>query len=292
MPIQVGQTMTITNFLDGTSDTCGLVQARYGLMLHWRFDRYIGRSLGHYGEWCEGEMTLMGSACRPGDVVVDAGANVGSHALAFARAVGPEGQVHAFEPQLETASLLGANAAINGLRQIHMHPLALAEHEQTLSVRPLFYDRSEQNVGGVSLQTDGLGRATRAEALDRYLDPPSLRLIKADVEGMELSVVNGAAGLIHQFHPLLYLENDRVERSKALIEGVQALNYRLYWHRVMLFNPNNFAGNSENLFPGVVSTNMVAAHESDHLTGPELIPVHPDEHPSLPDWPGRHKPIE
>ena len=47
-----------------------------------------GRSLDLYGEWCEFEIVLMRQVIRLGDVVIDAGANIGTHTVAFANLVG------------------------------------------------------------------------------------------------------------------------------------------------------------------------------------------------------------
>ena len=65
-----------------------LVEARHGYVLYNVKDRYIGRSVEHYGEWSPGETALFGQLCRPGHYVVDVGANIGTHTLAFARLVG------------------------------------------------------------------------------------------------------------------------------------------------------------------------------------------------------------
>jgi hypothetical protein len=79
---------------------------------------------------------------------------------------------------------------------------------------------------------------------------------------MESEVIRGARKLINRHKPVLYVENDRQEKSKALIELIRSLDYRMYWHLPPLFNPNNFAGDSENLYPGIVSVNMLCFHKS------------------------------
>ena len=56
---------------------------------------------------------------------------------------------------------------------------------------------------------------------------------------------------------MLYVENDRKEKSAELIRFIDSLGYDMYWHRPTLFNPQNFAGNANNIFGNVVSINMV-----------------------------------
>jgi hypothetical protein len=45
-----------------------------------------------------------------------------------------------------------------------------------------------------------------------------------------------------------------------LIQQLFDLGYRLWWHTPRLFSPDNFKGNAVDLFPGVVSINMLAIH--------------------------------
>ena len=92
-----------------------LIEGRHGYVLYNVNDRYIGRSVENYGEWSPAETALFARFCRPGDYVVDVGANIGTHTLAFARLVGERGRVFAFEPQRMVAQVLAANAALNSL---------------------------------------------------------------------------------------------------------------------------------------------------------------------------------
>jgi hypothetical protein len=112
------------------------------------------------------------------------------------------------------------------------------------------------NFGGVSIEGHAQGEIVPLVRLDSY-NLPRLKLIKVDVEGMEQKVLEGAAGLITRFRPLLYVENDRPEKSNALIRYIHSLNYNLFWHRPPLYNPNNFAKNPANIFGRVASFNML-----------------------------------
>jgi hypothetical protein len=94
------------------------------------------------------------------------------------------------------------------------------------------------------------------------LDLAVCHLIKIDVEGMEGDVISGAEQALQRLRPMLYLENDRPEKSAALIEQLLGLDYRLYWHLPQLFNPDNYFGETENLFPGIISANMLGLHRS------------------------------
>src|SRR5687767_12282446 len=58
------------------------------------------------GEYEPVTLRTMASIVRPGDVIVDGGANIGIFTLHAARAVGSAGRVIAFEPMQRTAGLL------------------------------------------------------------------------------------------------------------------------------------------------------------------------------------------
>jgi hypothetical protein len=70
-------------------------------------------------------------------------------------------------------------------------------------------------------------------------------------------VLFGARATIAQCRPILYVENDRAEKSAALIAELTGLGYRLYWHEPPLFNPQNYLGEKRNVFGRVVSRMMV-----------------------------------
>jgi hypothetical protein len=79
---------------------------------------------------------------------------------------------------------------------------------------------------------------------------------------MEGEAIAGAEQTIQRFRPVLYVENDREEKSAALIGQLFSLGYRLYWHMPPLFNPKNFFGASENVFGPRYSGNMLGIHAS------------------------------
>ncbi|CAA7623688.1 SAM-dependent methyltransferase [Candidatus Terasakiella magnetica] len=234
--------------------TIGYSECRYGPMVYPAGDVYVGRSLLLYGEYSDGETQLFRQFVRPGDTVVEAGANIGALTIPLGRLVGPKGRVLAFEAQRSIHAILSTNLVINGLEHVWAERVALGGGPGEITVPHLPLDRLS-NFGGVSLGGEG-GEPCPVRSLDSYAIE-KLRLIKIDVEGAEYAVIAGAVDTIKRLRPILYVENDRREKSAALIGAILGLGYRLWWHLVPLYSPNNFRKVGDNVFGPVGSKNMV-----------------------------------
>jgi FkbM family methyltransferase len=242
----------------------GFKDCRHGRTVYLTSDQYIGRSLDHYGEYCEGEGMLFDQLVKPGHIVIEVGANIGSHTVHLGRLVGPNGAVVAIEPQRALFYLLCANLALN--EQFQVRALHAAAGAAVGSIRvPVLDHRAPLNFGGLSLTGLDTGDQIPLVTLDSF-DLPSVRLLKIDVEGMEIEVLRGASQLIARHRPILYVENDRRDRSEELIGLIMEMGYEPHWHLPPLFNPANYFGRKDDLFPGVVSVNMLCMPRETAIT--------------------------
>ncbi len=232
-----------------------LANTRLGPMLANRNDRYVGQSILAYGEFSEGEAQMFRQLVGAGDVVLEAGSNIGAHTVLISRLVGEGGAVFAYEPQRIVFQTLCANLALNQCVNVVAKQQGLGSMPGQM-VLPNVDPRQVNNFGGLSLLTQGPGERVDITTIDQ-LALQRCKLIKADVEGMEAEVLGGARQTIERCRPLLYLENDRAEKSAELISLAMGLGYRLWWHVTPLFNPDNFLKNPNNVFGGVVSINLL-----------------------------------
>ncbi len=221
-------------------------------------DTYFAPLLEKYGEYNYGEADLFRQLIRSGDVVVDAGANIGCHTLTFGRIVGPHGMVLAFEPQRPIYQCLCGTMALNELWQVNTYLCALGAERGTGKIPFVQYNESN-SFGGASV--GGLvGHDVPIIPLDEFnLD--KLNFLKIDVEGYETEVLLGAKDTIKQCRPFIYAENDRKEHSVKLIETMLRMEYRLFLHTPTLFHERNFRGSTDNLFPGVASIMLLGVPE-------------------------------
>jgi FkbM family methyltransferase len=258
-----------------------LLRCRHGLFFVLTSDVNVGRSLEFYGEFSEVEAALLVSLVRPGAVVLDIGANMGAFTIPLAHAVGPTGHVLAFEPQTIFHRIIRANAAVNNLAGVvSVRQAAIGESRGRIDV-PIFDYALDSNFGGwdISLrQFSGQPiRPLPSETVDLItvdgLALGACDLIKIDVEGMELDVIAGAKETIGRHRPVIYLEAR--EKAPALFASLDALGYRAWWHHPPMFNPANFRGVAENLWPGLPSLNVLClpsekAAIAEHLG---LVPI-------------------
>jgi FkbM family methyltransferase len=232
-------------------------------MLYNKNDIYMGGSLQKYGEFSIFELELFSQIVGRGCLVVEAGANIGTHTVELSRLVGADGEVHAFEPQRIVFQNLCANLALNQCTNVFAQQVAVGAKPDRIAI-PYLDPYVRFNFGGVSLTNVAGGEVVPLITLDS-LDLPACHLLKVDVEGMEVEVLQGSEQLIQTHRPLMYLENDRVERSQELLTLVAELDYLAYWHFPPVFNPDNFYGEAENTFGDVVSANVFGVPRESKL---------------------------
>ncbi|MFN7096097.1 MAG: FkbM family methyltransferase [Gammaproteobacteria bacterium] len=157
-----------------------LKQCRNGWFVCNTNDYYIGLALYLYGEFSENEATIFRQLIRPGQTVLDVGANIGAHTVLFAQLTGPAGQVYAFEPQRLVFQQLCTNVTLNSLPNVYCQQIGLSDHIGSMIVPPVNYNKLG-NFGLVSLVEDGIGESVAINTIDN-LHLSACHFLKIDVE--------------------------------------------------------------------------------------------------------------
>jgi FkbM family methyltransferase len=251
------------NRVEDVSNIYKLVKGKYGYMLANKFDVFIGKSIIEYGENCESELAMYRQLTKNlNKNIVEVGANTGTFTVPLAKMLQDKNlAVIAFEPQPFVFQNLCANLALNDITNVEAWPFACSDTMGQLFFRMPTYGKSG-NFGGIpftELKAEPKMASIPCVTLDHSLNGTSVGLLKVDAEGFELKVLKGATAIIDENRPILYVENDRPENSKELIEFIRDLNYQLWWHLPFVFNPNNFFKNSINVFKdNFAAINMLA----------------------------------
>jgi FkbM family methyltransferase len=168
------------------------------------------------------EVAMILSLLRPGDEVIDVGAHIGTFAVPLARAVGRSGRLLVVEPDAFNADLLYRNLALGGVdeRIEVVEGIAVGPDGR---VRP---EPSEGNTGAWRYVSDSSG-PFRTLPLDtlaaehRIVKPV---LVKVDVEGAELGVLQSSVRLLDEARPMVYCEvsAEQLGRFDASVEALDA----------------------------------------------------------------------
>lgn len=168
----------------------------------------------------------------PQPVVLDIGANIGNHTLAFATVAS---HVHAFEPIPRIQALLRQNVEQNSLGNVTLHPLALSDNEDDATIHMV----KTGNVGASSFHKSG--EETEAvtvqcrcgDSLLAELGVERVDLVKIDVEAHELYVLRGLLNTLQQQRPIITMEwNDPLTIER--LNGSPELQFLMDNYRILV----------------------------------------------------------
>jgi FkbM family methyltransferase len=157
---------------------------------------------------------------KPGDIVLDAGANVGYISAVAASYVKASGEVHGFEPLAECFARLERLRELNPGLQLFFNNVALGDVDGVL---PIAYNPhgDSRNATLVPGKQSEVTREVPVQRLDEYIrakisSPERIRLIKIDVEGFEYSVLRGLSTFFRETssRPLIVCEVKPWELSR------------------------------------------------------------------------------
>jgi len=146
---------------------------------------------------------------RPGDTVVDAGANIGAFSVLAARLIGPAGRLVAIEMMPRTAERLRANLARNGLAAEVVEAALAAESGRMVTAA---IDPAKGGQATLAL-AHTLDRPETHHVVTRTLDEVlaghgEIALLKLDIEGAELDALAGAGAVLRRTRAIIFEQLD------------------------------------------------------------------------------------
>ena len=186
-----------------------------------------------FGLYENGEVHFFERILRPGQTVVDVGANIGLYTALAARAIGPTGCVIALEPEPETFGFLQQTIAANGFSNVELHQIAASANPGSARLY-----RNPDNRGDSRLYDDPLLKdsvAIETTTLDTLLHSRSVDVLKIDAQGAEGLILAGATGMfdnspnltiVMEFWPY-GLERTGYD-ARTILDQLAARNFRLW----------------------------------------------------------------
>ncbi len=192
----------------GIADKVYVKKLPEGFFMRLMPEEHIQRQLFWYGYYEKPLGDALKKMIRPGDVFLDVGANTGYFSLLAARRE-PQSTIVAFEPVSFLFDELNRNIALNHFSNIKaIHAAAGAVEE----LRTLFISGAD-NRGMSSFQPpenySGMKEEVKTLPLDNWFANSGLAkvdIIKIDVEGSEVSVLQGMQQLLQKFTPVILIE--------------------------------------------------------------------------------------
>jgi FkbM family methyltransferase len=213
---------------------------RHGI--RWSLDLNEGIDFSIYliGSFEPRTLRLYRKIIKPGQTVLDIGANVGSHTLPLAKLVGNSGRVVAFEPTAFAYGKLVANIALNPelSQRIIPRQAMLVANSQARLEPALFSSWPLENSGdlheehkGRLMDTSGASVVTIDDTVDR-LELSRVDFLKIDVDGYENEVLKGSLRTLKIHKPSIMMEFApyliKFEEFCDMVELLLGLGYRFY----------------------------------------------------------------
>lgn len=191
------------------------------------------------GSFERNERRFVERALATGMTMIDVGAHHGLYSLIAAKAVGPTGNVIAFEPSPRERQRLERHKRINHFHHLQIEPIALGARDgrATLYLPPARGSGFNSLRPAKQLQDESEALEVQITTLDGYLarHPMTVDLMKIDVEGGELDVLQGACTLLASDHNpgiLCEVEDDRTEpwgyKAMDIIEALSKMDYEWF----------------------------------------------------------------
>ncbi len=190
-------------------------------------------------EWEPHILKFMERFIQPTYNCIDIGANFGYHTLELAKLT--QGQIFAFEPQVQNNILCALNIHSNLVNNVTLYDFAVGDTKQQIKIPiiPILSTKEYRNMGdiGINYDCDSFYSTTLEVPLDSMEDITQVKIdfLKIDVQGYELKCLKGMKNLLNRDKPVFIIEfedhqSDKFSlKSKDVLDYIESLNYYVFF---------------------------------------------------------------
>ena len=185
---------------------------------------YYLRRLESFSTEEEPDLKVVQYLVKPGDYVIDIGANIGIYSKFFSELVGPDGRVYSIEPVPSTYEILCSNISRLLLANVEPVNCAISDRNAVVTMEIPRFPRGGENYYRAYIIKESM-RDTKVRSVDveavtidsKFLDISGrISFIKCDVEGHELACLEGAKRFLAQCQPACLIEiSDDPDNSES-----------------------------------------------------------------------------
>jgi len=192
----------------------------------------IGWKIFFFGEYEADTNNILAKYVKPNDIVIEAGANIGSETLLISR-LADKGHVYAFEPNPYTFERLKINASINELKNVSAYDYALGEQDTHIQFNIYPKDFCNSGMSSKYMETSNTRKIDVVQKkLDTFVKENNIArvdFIKMDIQGAEMDMINGASDTIAKYKPIIFTEAcEPYNDTKVLYEILRKNKYTIY----------------------------------------------------------------
>jgi FkbM family methyltransferase len=211
-----------------------LFDTKQGGLMWLKTENYIDKCIIETGFFEKDLTEVAKKLVKPGDCILDVGANIGYYSLIFSRLTGTTGKVICFEPTDFYGKVLRSNIEVNKYTNLEIVKVGLSNKEEEINIHIGGSTASIHNPGNfLNESVENIHVTT----LDNFIESHPLNkidLIKLDVDGHEPIFFEGAWKTIEKFNPIIMMEVSHMHYLEAgypvweFYESLVSKGYKIY----------------------------------------------------------------
>ena len=190
------------------------------------------------------EVEMTRAYLKPGDTILDVGANLGYYVLLESEAIGPKGRILAVEPSPENVQILKKNIELNGIgSQVQVVEGGISDENGTAEIQISKWSNLHSFTVAHEFVSSKVERGLEVNTyrLDDLIEEKGIKagevnMIRMDVEGHEVKVMKGMSKIldtaknltvIMEIHPMFINEAFGNEAYQELLDGFASRDFKV-----------------------------------------------------------------